>query len=450
MKRLIGNLKMWQKFALIGALAVCMVTPPTALVVRANWEKLQTARAEASGMAPAGEVLKLIQATQQHRGISAGLLGGDTAARALREGKQAEVETRLTKAYEVLSAFGDAKLLQELDALKRDWQSVAGAVGSGSISSGDSFARHTALVAAQLELLTGIADASTLALDPEAASYYLTTAVFTHVPQVSEAMGQARGRGALLLARGTIKPEDRVLLTALTDSARPHIRNARAAFDKAMAADPALAQGLEKPLATASSAMNTALKLIDEKMVKAEVLTLSSADYRKATTTAIDTQFELLTAAFTALDRILIERSAAARNELIGVAGLIGGFAALALWVIVIVTRTTTRSVAQAVDAAEALARGDLNHHIEVSTRDEMGQLLTALQASMAKLAKVVVNIKASSESVGSAAVHIAQGNIDLSQRTEEQASNLQQTAASMEELTTTVKNSAASARDAA
>ena len=449
MKRLIGNLKMWQKFALLGVLAACMVAPPTVRMVRADWQKLQTAHNEASGMAPAGEVIKLIQVTQQHRGISAGLLGGDAAARAPREAKQAEVETRLAKVQEVLSTFGDANLLEQLNALKRDWKSIAAAVTTGSMGASDSLAQHTALIAGELDLLSGIADASTLALDPEAASYYLITAVFTYLPHLSEAMGQARGSGSMLLARRSAKPEERVRLSALAESAQPHLRNAKAAFAKAIAADPSLAPVLDKPADSAASAMTSALKLIDEQIVKPEVLTLSSADYRKATTTAIDTQFELIAAAFTALDQMLIQRTAELRNVLITVTGLIGGFAALAMWVMVVVTRTTTRSMGQAVEAAEALARGELNHPIEVTTRDEVGLLLTALKASMGKLAEVVVGIKSTSESVSTAAVQIAQGNLDLSQRTEEQASNLEQTAASMEQLTSTVQSSAASAREA-
>ena len=71
MKRFVGNLKMWQKFALIGVLSLGMVAAPSVLVVRSDWAALQTAHAEASGMAPAGQVIKLIQLTQQHRGIAA-------------------------------------------------------------------------------------------------------------------------------------------------------------------------------------------------------------------------------------------------------------------------------------------------------------------------------------------------------------------------------------------
>jgi methyl-accepting chemotaxis protein len=440
---------MWQKFALIGVLAVGMVAAPTVLVVRADWNALQTVRAEAAGMAPAGEVIKLIQATQQHRGIAAGLLGGDTAARAARDTKQSEVDALQNKVSAALEAFGDAKLVSQQQALQRDWKALAAGVAAGSISAGDSLAQHTALLATQLDLLTGVADSSTLALDPEAASYYLITAVFGHLPQLSETLGQARGRGVQLLANGKAKPEERARLSALAESAQPHFRHARAALTKAIAADPALSKVLDKPLAKASGAVETALKLIDEQIVKPETLTLPSSEYRNAATSAIDTQFELIAAAFTALDGMLVERAAAMRNELLTVTGLIGGFAALALWVIVVVTRTTTGALTQAVAATQALARGDLTHRVEVTTNDEVGELLTAVQTSMARLAEVVVGIKSTSESVSTAAVQIAQGNLDLSQRTEEQASNLQQTAASMEELTSTVQSTADAAREA-
>jgi methyl-accepting chemotaxis protein len=67
----------------------------------------------------------------------------------------------------------------------------------------------------------------------------------------------------------------------------------------------------------------------------------------------------------------------------------------------------------------------------------------------MQSLAKVVADIKASSESVSTASNEIAAGNQDLSSRTEQQASSLQQTAASMEQLTGTVRQSADNARQA-
>jgi methyl-accepting chemotaxis protein len=64
-------------------------------------------------------------------------------------------------------------------------------------------------------------------------------------------------------------------------------------------------------------------------------------------------------------------------------------------------------------------------------------------------LAAVVANVRKGSESVASASTQIAQGNLDLSGRTEAQASALEQTAASMEELSSTVAQNTDNARQA-
>ena len=111
----------------------------------------------------------------------------------------------------------------------------------------------------------------------------------------------------------------------------------------------------------------------------------------------------------------------------------------LGLWV----TRSITRPVADAVRLAQAVAEGDLSTHIDVRSQDEIGQLLQSLQAMNASLARVVTQVREGSEGVSTASSQIAQGNQDLSARTEKQASAIQETAATMEELGTTVRQNA-------
>ena len=115
------------------------------------------------------------------------------------------------------------------------------------------------------------------------------------------------------------------------------------------------------------------------------------------------------------------------------------------LWVI----RSITRPISEAVRIAQTVAQGDLTSRIEVHSKDETGQLLSALKAMNESLVKVVTTVRQGSDSIATGTGQIATGNADLSQRTEEQASNLQQTAASMEQLTATVKNNAETARQA-
>ncbi len=98
--------------------------------------------------------------------------------------------------------------------------------------------------------------------------------------------------------------------------------------------------------------------------------------------------------------------------------------------------------------AVNAVAQGDLTFHISVSPGDTHS-LLAALARMRDSLVSVVTAVRGNSESVATASAQIAQGNQDLSGRTEQQASALQQTAATMEELGSTVRNNSDSARQA-
>ena len=108
-----------------------------------------------------------------------------------------------------------------------------------------------------------------------------------------------------------------------------------------------------------------------------------------------------------------------------------------------------TRPLARALRHAEQVADGDLRSRVHVIGRNEIAQLLQALDRMSDRLTTVVSKVRANSESVATASAEIAQGNQDLSQRTEQQASALEETAASMEQLGSTVKQNADNARQA-
>ncbi len=111
--------------------------------------------------------------------------------------------------------------------------------------------------------------------------------------------------------------------------------------------------------------------------------------------------------------------------------------------------RGISRSLGDAVNLSEAVAQGDLSLHVNATGKDEVARVLQSLTAMQSNLAQIVSRVRSGSESVSTASAEIAQGNGDLSARTESQASALEETAASMEELSSTVKQNADNARTA-
>ncbi|GGY81510.1 methyl-accepting chemotaxis protein [Pseudoduganella plicata] len=101
-----------------------------------------------------------------------------------------------------------------------------------------------------------------------------------------------------------------------------------------------------------------------------------------------------------------------------------------------------------AVKLANKIAAGELN--VDVVTRPgDKTSLLFAMKSMRDSLANIVGQVRHATDTIASAAQQVVAGNLDLSGRTESQASSLEETAASMEELTTTVRHNSDSARQA-
>ena len=117
--------------------------------------------------------------------------------------------------------------------------------------------------------------------------------------------------------------------------------------------------------------------------------------------------------------------------------------------IMVWLVRSITTPLNEAVGIARIVAAGDLSTEIQVRGTDEIGTLLSSLKEMHDNLAAIVSKVRAGTDAIADASSEIAQGNLDLSARTEEQASSLEETASAMEELTSTVKQNGDSAGEA-
>ncbi|WPD75875.1 methyl-accepting chemotaxis protein [Dickeya fangzhongdai] len=127
------------------------------------------------------------------------------------------------------------------------------------------------------------------------------------------------------------------------------------------------------------------------------------------------------------------------------------GLAIIAIGVLMAwrITLQLTRPLRQSLSLAERIAQGDLTASITVTRKDELGQLMTAMNEMNHKLREMIGTIREGVSNVASAASEIAAGNTDLSSRTEQQSAAVVETAASMEQLTSTVKQNADNAHHA-
>jgi aerotaxis receptor len=111
--------------------------------------------------------------------------------------------------------------------------------------------------------------------------------------------------------------------------------------------------------------------------------------------------------------------------------------------------RAVLAPMRQATEAMRALAGGDLSLEIDAGRDGDGGQLLRALRQLTINLRAIIGDVRTNVRAIEHTTREIADGNSDLSGRTEAQAANLEQTAASMEQFAATVQQNSAGALQA-
>jgi methyl-accepting chemotaxis protein len=102
-------------------------------------------------------------------------------------------------------------------------------------------------------------------------------------------------------------------------------------------------------------------------------------------------------------------------------------------------TRSITRPVSQALNAANRLAEGDLTVRIDNVSKDETGQMLQAMHNMVSRLTQVVTDVNSGAQALASASEEVSATAQSLSQAASEQAAGVEETSASIEQMTSSI-----------
>jgi hypothetical protein len=291
----IARLTIARKFALVALLALLVATIPATMLVFNQVGQVGQMRDELAGLAPVSEVLAVVQFTQQHRGLSSTVLNGNAGTEPKRQAKHAELEQALGRTQQALAAaLPDGGLPQRVAALQQDLQALAADVAAGRVNPSQSFARHTALVSRQLEVLDEVAVQSRIVLHSEPAGYFLQHVVLGGLPMLTETLGQMRAMGMGMITRGAAMPGERVRIQALVDQSRQHAEKSALGLDRAEAADAGLGRSLQAHRAAAQQSLQNLLTLAETQLVQPDAPAVAGPAYWEQTTRTIDEQFALI------------------------------------------------------------------------------------------------------------------------------------------------------------
>jgi methyl-accepting chemotaxis protein len=448
--QLLHRLNLSHKFLVLGLIALLMVALPSSLYFKRSLADVAAAEREVQGSHALVLLNKVIQLIQTHRGMSAGMLNGNEALAARRPAMRDNVVKAMDAVDAEFKRVSAAPQIQTHWAdLRQRWAALEQGVANRQLKSPESTKLHTQLIADELLLSEEVLDEYGLALDPGVDTYALIQASLVNMPWLAENLGIMRAQGTGFLAQGNLPPESRAALQALKKRALELQGDMFRNLKKASDANPAMKADLQAKAESSRLAVDQTLALAERELIGATELKLPAPAYFDEFTRTIDGLYEFNAVAMQTMTTTLDSRvSDLQQTEYTVIAlQLLGAIAALTLATAFV--RSITGPVGEAVTVARAVADGDLQLQVPVRGSNELGQLMQALDDMRERLAHVVGQVRMGSEGVATASAEIAQGNNDLSARTEQQASALEQTAASMEELSSTVRQNADNASQA-
>lgn len=480
----IKNLKLRYKFLLVmGAIAIPLTLLST-LVLNAGKEGIEFAEKEAVGVEYIVPAQKILKTVAEHRALVA---GQEFSTLGL---KQQEVSAAISALDSVDEKYqGLLSIHDEWLDLKAQWQRVASV--SRTSDTHASVNEHNHLINNVAAFVEHIGDASNPILDPNLESYYLMDAIVITLPAAQREIETLRTMLLLQQQHGGFTAEQYLKKKVSLEKIQSGLVNSQRSLDIVVTENATLKAALEPNLQRFVRETGAYTDYVSQLSINA-----SAADIEQAlglAGQALVAWDDLSDQVANELLSVLDQRASHLTTELLLEMGmvLICVLASLgcALWVI----RSITAPMSTALMVFNRIETGDLSTPIDVNSRDETGQLLQGLKdmqstlgilddvtnmlGGMAagdmsgrihgqyqgkfdqlkiysnqlaeKFSEIVGNIQASATAVKTAADEIAEGNNDLSRRTEEQAASLEQTAASMEEITSTIQQNTENARQA-
>ncbi len=194
------------------------------------------------------------------------------------------------------------------------------------------------------------------------------------------------------------------------------------------------------------AAQNQVFKLVEENKVDearafvAEDFAKVAVEYRRRVNALIKFQGDLMDQA----GKMAAEQYQEARTLMLALAAAAVFLGlSIAFWV----TRSITKPLGEAVDVADKLAAGDMTAKIEVTSKDETGQLLQAMQNMVTKLSQIIGDVRGSADALSSASEEVSATAQSISQATTEQAASVEETSASIEQMSASVNQNTDNAK---
>ena len=438
---LMSRLKYSAKFAILGLLAVLNIGYLLATLIAGQSTAIRLSGNERAALELIGPIHKQIQLTQQHRGLSAGYLGGNAGMKPKLEAKQAEVAIAIKEVDAIESRrAGLLRTSPEWTGVKADWDKLRGGLEAMKVP--ETLATHGALIERALRLQVQAADAGSLVGDPDIDSFYIIDTLIHRLPAMLERLGKVRAKGTGTLSRKEISEADKVEFQVHLAVLKQSMDVLKLNLDKAGQQNPAIAPTLKRLGTELGAASAEVMTMISDDIVSGRFSIPPQTYFDKCTQTIDIGYRELFSTLVPTLDSLLKVRQDRLQRDLILEIGVSAVFVLLLLWLSGGAYYAVIRAVHDLSHGATAMAGGDLTVRISMSTSDELSEvgesfnrMATSIQALLRSVQQTASSVSEAASEVSRSANRVSDSSSEQSQAATGMASAVQQMTASIDQI---------------
>ncbi|MDJ0474313.1 methyl-accepting chemotaxis protein [Pantoea eucalypti] len=452
MNKILNNISLTAKFAILGLFSLVLFSVPTMLFVSEGNKYIQDKQREVTGVPVENKVLALLNLIQRHRAETALAIATKNPATPSRVQVRDEIENItdvITK--DMAKTEGSAAIISKINDVRTQWSQLQQRIDSSQLTLTASLDAHALLIRNLLNANRDVLDFYGLSLDSDINTYRLITSNFSSLPELTESLGKIRAFGTSLLARNeSISEADSVRMESLISNGSYNLNLFVQDSEKLFLSDNTLKQKFSANADAAVEEANSALKTAEAIFINRSMTNQNPKDYAAVFTHAINKFSDYAIAGGNELNEMLNAQIKEHRYAQYSLLTVLVFIVLLAVIFALVIIRSVTRPISAASKLALEVAGGDLTSTFTVKGSNETAGLLKALLQMSQRLTLTVENIKSNAVTIATSSEEIARGNGDLSARTEEQAASLAETAASMEQLSSIIGNNADNTRHAA
>ena len=438
---LMRRLRIAHKLVVLAILALVPLVVMQGQLINHQRQSLQGDRTQIQGLDAIVALSSVVALVQTHRGQSNMVLSGNASARQPRDATRkvlAEATPKVNTTVELLAQ----------EPLKKSWRDLSQRIRALSDLADDtppakSFASHSLLVEDLQRYIADIAHETALLNEDAPSAAMLAQVVVQRAGQWTEQLGRLRGAGAGILSKGAPDGAASARMALQADALEVTLRD----IDH-------LAEVMPKGTDFNDSKRMAALE-VSRGFVQAvrtrfgpDAPVSDAQEFFAAGTRSIEAVLAYQGWASDQLRQHLLERaSVTARTFWTGV--VVSVLAVVLMLYLMLSFRMSFLSdLNQVTMFMKQTASGNLRHRVRVRGSDELNDMSDLMDSMVNSFSSMVASVRSNAALVSQFGVELVNGSHALSDRTEQQAANLEQTNASVQDLTVTVSGNATAAQE--